>query len=152
MDRPPLFQPRLCVIGDCVQGRGYQAPADLQLLDSRRRSAAQPCCVVRPLRDVSSKELALHAFFRQLPTLALPLPSASGASASQASVGDLCHGFVSMLTVRSFSIRRIVFCDGAVAMVECAWCRSGRCRKAAQVAMAILYMCEQACVRLYPVT
>ena len=50
---------------------------------------------------MSSKELALHAHLRQLPTLSLPFPLAGSGSAQEPSINDLCSGFMGTLMVRS---------------------------------------------------
>ena len=78
-----------------VQGQGYQATADLQLADGRE-GAAQ-CTVVRPLRDISRKELALVCYFAQVPFEVTPeLPRAAQGS----SVNALSANFISLLQVR----------------------------------------------------
>jgi hypothetical protein len=47
------------VIADAAKGRGFSLPADIQLLDARLlpEKGSGPPCVVRPLREVTFKEL-----------------------------------------------------------------------------------------------
>lgn len=78
-----------------AQGQGYRAPSDLQLADVRE--GASRCCVVRPLRHISRKELTLQAHFRQLPFRAMPRLH----SANRTTVNSLCNAFVADLHVRA---------------------------------------------------
>lgn len=78
-----------------MQGQGYQAPAELQLADGRE--GVSQCNVVRPLRDISRKELALVCHFAQVPFQTTPeLPRAP----RSVSVNGLSASFLSLLQVR----------------------------------------------------
>jgi hypothetical protein len=93
------------VLGDCAdhlaaqflaaisKGNGYRSTADIQLADARE--GPSQCCVVRPLRRVSRKELALYAYFQRLPFWAVR----DAAAAPRSSVNHLCSTFVSDLAM-----------------------------------------------------
>jgi hypothetical protein len=92
------------LLGDCAdtlaarflsalsKGDGYQSTADIQLIDARERP-----CVVRPLRKIARKELALYTYFQGLPFWAAHMHGVG--AASRGSVNHLCSAFVSGLAV-----------------------------------------------------
>ena len=75
------------------QGRGFALSGSLQLLDSRHGPDAP--AVVMPMREVSSKELALLCRARKFSTLALSI--LPGGSLS--SVNQLAEAFIEGLQV-----------------------------------------------------
>jgi hypothetical protein len=79
----------------CLQGDGFGAPASVQLADARE--GAGHCCVVRPLRSFSCKELTLYAHFMRLPFFnrALITPD------STRSIHDATSVFLQTLQVRT---------------------------------------------------
>ena len=79
-----------------VQGEGCKAPAELQLIEAP--DAASGCRVVRLLREVSRKELAMYAFDEDLPAWSI---GSLQAAQRTPSINDVCNAFASNLAVRT---------------------------------------------------
>lgn len=69
------------------KGSGYALPADLQFLDAR----ASEAIIVKPVRDISSRDLALVCHFQRLELVSPPTVPQTG---SGQSINSLCRDFV----------------------------------------------------------
>ncbi|KAG1681371.1 hypothetical protein FOA52_007419 [Chlamydomonas sp. UWO 241] len=84
------------VVAEAAKGRGYALPGNLQLLDARHATDGG-ASLLRPLRDVSTKEVALLCRARGVvcaPPLSLPQKAGAG---GQASVNQLAVAFMAGL-------------------------------------------------------
>ncbi|KAF6258675.1 hypothetical protein COO60DRAFT_1096167 [Scenedesmus sp. NREL 46B-D3] len=81
------------IIGDAAKGRGFSVPADIQLLDARLLQQGGPA-VLRPLREVTHKELAALCAYKSLAWSDREMGQRS--SGSNAGRGSSGHGAASL--------------------------------------------------------
>jgi hypothetical protein len=83
------------IIAEAAKGRGFSVPADIQLLDARLLQQGGPA-VLRPLREVTHKELAALCAYKGLAwsdqQMGQPQQSASGSAGR----GSSAHGAASV--------------------------------------------------------
>jgi hypothetical protein len=83
------------IIAEAAKGRGFSVPADIQLLDARLLQQGGPA-VLRPLREVTHKELAALCAYKGIACNDRQMGQPQQSSGGSASRGSSVHGAASV--------------------------------------------------------
>jgi hypothetical protein len=84
------------IIAEAAKGRGFSLPADIQLLDARLLQQQAGPAVLRPLREVTHKELAALCAYKAVPCNDRQMGQPHQSSSSSAGRGSSGHGAASV--------------------------------------------------------
>jgi cytoplasmic tRNA 2-thiolation protein 2 len=83
------------IIAEAAKGRGFSVPADIQLLDARLLQQGGPA-VLRPLREVTQKELAVLCAYKGIACWDKQMGQAQQGSGTSTGRGSSVHGAASV--------------------------------------------------------